>query len=105
MVAATNNHGFGRAVAAWNVIELKGWQSLTPDQLASSLEKSIRSNQVVIVMRTRPRTHDDSLQYTLPSIAYLTLASLTNPERVSWLAWIWIITAIVIFFKLKRTDD
>jgi hypothetical protein len=105
MVAATNNHGFGRAVAAWNVIELKGWQSLTPDQLASSLEKSIRSNQVVIVMRTRPRTHDDSLQYTLPSIAYLTLASLTNPERVSWLAWIWIITAIVVFFKLRKTDD
>ena len=102
MVAASNNHGFGRAVAAWNVIELKGWRTMTPDQLASSLEQSIRSNEVGIVMRTRPRTHDASLPFTLPSIAYLTLASLTNPERVSWLAWIWIISTVVVFFKLRR---
>jgi hypothetical protein len=103
LVAATNNHGFGRAVAAWNVIELEGWRSMSPDQLASSLEQSIRSNEVQIIMRTRPRTHDASLVFTLPSIAYLTLASLTNPERVSWLAWIWATSAIVVFFKLRQS--
>lgn len=105
LVAASNNHGYGRAVAAWNAIELKGWHSLTPEQLASSLEQSIRSSDVQIVMRTRPRTHDASLLFTLPSIVYLTLASLTNPERVSWLAWIWTISAVVVFFKPRRPSS
>jgi hypothetical protein len=105
LVAASNNHGFGRTAAAWNIIELEGWQTLTPEQLASSLEQSIRSNEVGIIMRTRPRTHDASLVFTLPSIAYLTLASLTNPERVSWLVWIWVIAAVVAFFKLRRPSS
>lgn len=98
LVAASNNHGFGHAAAAWNVIELKGWQALTPEQLASSIEESIRLNEVGIVMRTRPRTHDASLPFTLPAIAYLTLGSLSNPERVAWLAWIWAITALLTLY-------
>ncbi|HZJ00280.1 MAG TPA: hypothetical protein VFD22_06425 [Gemmatimonadaceae bacterium] len=100
LVAASNNHGFGRAVAAWNLIGIPGWQNLTPEQLAGSIENLLPRIAPRIVMRTRPRTHDASLPLTLPVIAYQTLGSLTFAERVSWLAWIW---GVALLVSLRRS--
>ena len=97
LVAASNNHGFGRAVAAWNLIAIPGWQNLAPEQLGSLIEERIRQHSPTIVMRTRPRTHDASLPFTLPVIAYQTLGSLTFAERISWLLWIWGIAFLLSF--------
>lgn len=99
LVAASNNHGFGRAVAAWNLIAIPGWQNLSPVELGNLLEERLRQSSPAIVMRTRPRTHDASLPFTLPVIAYQTFGSLTWPERVSWLVWIW---AILLIVRLRR---
>ena len=97
LVAASNNHGFGRAAAAWNLIGIPGWQNLAPEQLATLIEERIRQRSPGIVMRTRPRTHDASLPFTLPVIAYQTLGSLTFPERISWLVWIWGLSFLLSF--------
>jgi hypothetical protein len=103
LVAASNNHGFGRAVAAWNLLRIPGWQNLAPDQLAASIEDNLHQTQPVIIMRTRPRTYGASLPATLPVIAYQTLGSVTVPERVSWLFWIWGIALLGSLFRRRRT--
>ena len=102
LVAASNNHGYGRAAAAWNLISIPGWQDLTPDQLATVIENGLRQESPIIVMRTRPRTYGASLPATLPVIVYQTLGSLTLTERVSWLVWIWSITLVVVAIRRRR---
>jgi hypothetical protein len=102
LLAASNNHGFGRAVAAWNLVSMPGWQTLTPDHLGAQLEENFRLTQPEIVMRTRPRTYGASLPLTLPVIAWQTLGSLTMSERVSWIVWIWG-TALMLRFYSAAT--
>jgi len=99
LLAASNNHGFGRAVAAWNLVSMPGWQSLASDDLAAQLEERIRLTQPEIVMRTRPRTYGASLPLTLPDIAWQTLGSLTMAERVSWIVWIWGVAMLLWFYS------
>ena len=98
LVAASNNHGFGRAVAAWNLVSMPGWQDLTPEELANQLEEKLRLSQPGIVVRTRPRAYGVALPFTLPVVAYQTLGSLTMAERVSWIVWIW---GIVLLLRLN----
>jgi hypothetical protein len=101
LVAASNNHGYGRTVAAWNLLTVPGWRSLSPEQLAVSIEQRLRQAAPVVVMRTRPRTHDASVVFTLPVIVAQTFGSMTIAERISWLAWIWGI-ALVLWMLPKR---
>jgi hypothetical protein len=100
LVAASNNHGYGRAVAAWNLVSLPGWRELSPSALAVSIEDQLRRSPPSIVMRTRPRTHDAGVVFTLPAILYQIFGSLTIPERVSWLAWIW--GTVLVLQTLRR---
>lgn len=91
-VAASNNHGYGRAVAAWNLLSIPGWRRLAPDSVGKLIEKTLRARKidaVAVVARTRPRTHDASLPVTLPVLAFQELASLDGSERAAWLIWIW----------------
>lgn len=101
LVAASNNHGYGRAVAAWNLVSLPGWRELSPSDLAVSIQDQLRRSPPSIVMRTRPRTYDALVVFTLPVIIYQTLGSLTIAERVSWLLWIW--GAVLLVRTLQRT--
>ena len=100
LVAASNNHGYGRAVAAWNLVSLPGWQELSPGELARSIEDQLRQSPPSIVMRTRPRTHDAGVVFTLPVILFQTFGSLTIAERVSWLVWIW--GSVLLLRTLRR---
>ncbi len=102
LVAASNNHGFGRAVAAWNLVSLPGWRDLTVDQLAASIEDQIRQTSPQIVLRTRPGTYAASVAFTLPVIIYQTVGSLTLAERVSWLVWIWVIVLISALIRPRQ---
>ena len=104
LVAASNNHGYGRAVAAWNLVSLPGWRELSPSDLAVSIQDQLRRSPPSIVMRTRPRTHDALVVFTLPVILYQTLGSLTTAERVSWLVWIWGAVLLVRTFRRTRVS-
>lgn len=101
LVAASNNHGYGRAVAAWNLVSLPGWQELSPERLAVSIEDQLRRSPPSIMMRTRPRTRDALVVFTLPVIVYQILGSLTVAERLSWLVWMWGI-ALLIASRSRR---
>ncbi|MEP6507758.1 MAG: hypothetical protein ABJC63_05985 [Gemmatimonadales bacterium] len=104
LVSSSNNHGWGRTVAAWNLMTIPGWRSLRPDSLAVLIEQPFRTQQtnaVTIVKRLRPRNHGLSLPFTLPVMLYQTIGSLTFVERGVWLLWIWAIALAQPL--LKRT--
>lgn len=105
LVSSSNNHGWGRTVAAWNLMTIPGWRAVTPDSLAVLIEQPFRARQtnaVTIVKRLRPRTHGVSLPLTLPVMLYQTIGSLTLAERGVWLLWIWAIALVSPLVKRKQ---
>lgn len=105
LVSASNNHGWGRAVAAWSLMTIPGWRDASPDSLAKLIEKPFRDRQtgaVTIVKRLRPRTHGLLLPLTLPIAFYQTLGSLTIAERGVWLVWIWTLALIVPLVRRRK---
>lgn len=108
LVSSSNNHGWGRTVAAWNLMTIPGWRSLPPDSLAVLIEQPFRARQtnaVTIVKRLRPRNHGISLPFTLPVLLYQTVGSLTLAERVVWLLWIWAIALVRPLLKRTRATN
>ena len=105
MVAASNNHGYGRTVAAWNLLTINGWRELPPDSVGRMIEDSLRARSmtsVTIVKRLRPRTHGPAIAFTLPVGIFQTLSTLTTAERVAWIVWTWGIAIIVSATRQKR---
>ncbi|HUQ47478.1 MAG TPA: hypothetical protein VM053_04435 [Gemmatimonadaceae bacterium] len=106
LVSSSNNHGWGRTVAAWNLIRIPGWRSLSPDSVGRLIEEPFRARDttaVTIIKRLRPRTHGTGLPFTFPIAASQTIGSLTMPERGVWLAWIWLTTAVVAMRRRRST--
>jgi hypothetical protein len=106
LVASSNNHGWGRTVAAWNLMTIPGWRTLAPDSLEREIELPFRNrlvSAVTIVKRLRPRTHGISLPLTLPVAAYQTVSSLSIAERGVWLIWLWAAVTIAGLASRKRS--
>jgi hypothetical protein len=107
LVASSNNHGWGRSVAAWNLMAIPGWRNLASDSLEKLIERPFRDRRissVTIVKRLRPRTHGASLPLTLPVAAYQTVSSLSIAERGVWLIWLWAAVTIMGLIKRKRVN-
>lgn len=105
LVAASNNHGYGRTVAAWNLLTIHGWRDMSPDSVGRLIEESLRRrdlNSVTIVKRLRPRTHGPATAVTLPVGVFQTLGSLTPAERIVWFSWIWSIAILVDISGRRR---
>jgi hypothetical protein len=105
LVAGSNNHGYGRAVAAWNLMKVPGWRSMSPDSLAASIESQLRTNResVRIVHRVRPTASAFRVAGTLPIIARQMIGALSFTERISWIFWIAIATALTLLKRRKRS--
>ncbi len=92
IVAGANLHGWGRTVAAWSVMRVPGWQSMSPETLAAAIEATLhleRRDAVAVVERSMPY-HDGSwlgIALTLPWLAWEHMRTLSVRERVSWLLW------------------
>jgi len=102
LVSASNNHGWGRTVAAWNLMTIPGWREASPDSLAKLIERPFRDRQinaVTIVKRLRPRTHGLSLPLTLPIVLFQMLGSLTIAERGVWVIWIWTVALMMLLLR------
>ncbi len=106
MVAASNNHGWGRTVAAWNLLRIPGWRSLSPDSVGRLIESRFEeraTDDVVIIQRRRARTHGAGALLTLPVATYQLVRSLTPMERLAWVAWIWgLAIALNLLFPGRR---
>ena len=104
LVSSSNNHGWGRTVAAWNLMTIPGWRALAPDSVGRLIEELFRKRDpraVTIVKRRRARTHGLTSPLTLPVATYQVVTSLTMPERLVWLVWIWGVTAVVLIARRR----
>lgn len=111
LVAGSNNHGWGRTAAAWNLVRIPGWRLLTPDSLGNRIEDVLRRRDPAnlrVVERVRPwaGTNPGLLVATLPVAAWQILTTLTPTERIVWIAIAWAVgLAIFIANKRLHTDD
>jgi hypothetical protein len=108
LVAASNNHGYGRTVAAWNLMTIPGWRSLSPDSVGRLIERPFRERQldaVAIVKRVRPRTHGAGIVLTLPVAVIQILRTLTRTEQLVWILWIWAFALLVSLTAKTKASD
>lgn len=93
MVSGSNNHGWAGASPAWSVLQIPGWQSMTPPELDTAIRRAIldRGSDAVTVVERRPAGPASSyrLAWTVPLAIWRLFTSVTWPERTSWLLWIW----------------
>jgi hypothetical protein len=98
-VAATNHHGWGRAVVAWNLVRVPGWRALAPDTLGARLEDVLRRGdaaavRVVARRRPAPGLSNVALALTAPALLVQLVRELTGVERAVWIAWVTALAAL-----------
>jgi hypothetical protein len=104
LVAGSNNHGWGRTAIAWNVMHIPGWRGLAPDSLGTLIEMRIRAErQRAVQVITRAAAAGTRMWIIFTPVAAIRtmLATLSAPERLSWLVWTWGITAIVVLVRRR----
>ena len=119
IVAGTDNHGWGRTAAAWNIMRVPGWRALTPAALEDRIESAIRSDgrhAVRVIERTRPIWPTDpgargfsgwlSIASGAPrfvgEFVWQFTATRSWSERVSWLAWLWAGVGFAFWRRTRR---
>jgi hypothetical protein len=107
LVAASNNHGWGSTAVSWSVVTLPGWRAMSPDELDRGIQRAIRNRgdaPVIIVERNVAEPASSTLVHAamLPLVAWHMLTGLSAAERVSWLAWAWLIAGLSIIVRRRR---
>ena len=107
VVAGSNNHGWGRTAVAWSLLRIPGWKGMTPAELGAAIEARIRTERRRAVQVIERRSPDPSgsrfgLAATLPAVAWNLLVTLSGAQRISWIIWMWILTAAVLFPTERR---
>jgi hypothetical protein len=105
LVAGSNNHGWGRTAPGWTLLRIPGWRSMTPDQLATTIELAIREvgRQATRVVERRVAEANGNpllVALTVPAVAWRMATTLTADQRVMWLVWVWGLVAIG--FAMRR---
>ncbi|HUQ20697.1 MAG TPA: hypothetical protein VM099_13865 [Gemmatimonadaceae bacterium] len=104
LVASSNNHGWGRVVPGWTLVNIPGWQSMSPDSLGAQIERELRINPraVRVIERARPSPKTFiGAALTVPAFAAQTFTGLSLAERFVWILWMWVV-AFTIRFRRGR---
>jgi hypothetical protein len=106
LTTGTDNHGWGYTAPAWTLMRPPVWRGLGSDDLALSMERVIREagfRGSRVVERTIPYpTNSVGLAFTVVSVPFTMLRTLSTDERVMWLAWIWAIWGIARWATHRR---
>jgi hypothetical protein len=107
LVAGSNNHGWGRTAPGWTLFRIPAWRSMTPDQLATTIETAIREagRQATRVVERRVAEADGNpllVALTVPAVAWRMATTLSTDQRVMWLVWAWGVVAIGFATRLVR---
>ncbi|HEV2181758.1 MAG TPA: hypothetical protein VGR59_15630 [Gemmatimonadaceae bacterium] len=100
LVAGSDNHGWGRTAVAWSVMRIPGWRALSPDSLGEAIAEHLRVGRrraVEVIARRSPDAGQSGalVVATLPTVGWNILRTMSPLERLSWMAWAWIVTAAV----------
>jgi hypothetical protein len=103
LVSGSNNHGWGRVSPAWTLVKIPNWRAMTPDSLGATIESTLRTpGAVEVIERRRPALSSRvAMSMTAPVVVGQILATLTLPERVVWLLWIWGMTLVVLMIEMR----
>lgn len=94
-VAGSNNHGWGRTAPGWTLLRIPGWRSLTPVALDRAILATLASaasdrGRVIVVERATPVAGGPSIHVaTATPLVLNPFRTLTIPEQVAWIAWVW----------------
>jgi hypothetical protein len=107
LLAASDNHGWGRTAAAWSLFRIPRWRTLPPDSLDRAIRRDIATHRRAagrVVERRRP---DESatplgIASTAPQMLWLMLRTLAWPERASWMVWTWGLWAVGRGLRRRR---
>jgi predicted metal-dependent phosphoesterase TrpH len=108
LVAGSDNHGWGRTAVAWSVLHIPGWRSLSPDSLGNAIVDRIRTarrRSVEVIARRTPDAAGSRvfMVATLPAVAWNILRTMSPLERITWITWAWIATALAVYAADRRT--
>jgi hypothetical protein len=119
IVSGSDNHGWGRTAAAWTVMRVPGWRGLAPPALEQRIEDGIRTGRrraAGVIERTRPvwptapgargfagwvSIATGAPRFLVQFIWQLT-ATRSWPERLSWMAWLWVAVLLVMWRDATR---
>jgi predicted metal-dependent phosphoesterase TrpH len=106
VAAGSDNHGWGWTAAAWSLLNIPGWRAAKSDLLAARIEHTIRSRRrraIQVVERQRPNLSTmPRLALIAPAAIWTMLRAQDWTQRISWLAWIWLASAAVLFRQRQR---
>ena len=107
VIAASDNHGWGRAAPAWSVMRVPGWRTMTPAALDIAIRRTIllegrRSVQVISRRMAAEPVGVAGFATGGVSIAWLMLRTMSAPERISWLTWAWLLC--LAHLRFARTN-
>jgi hypothetical protein len=96
LVAGSNNHGWGRTAPGWTLLRIQGWRGMTPDQLATAIEATIREagRLATRVVERRVAEGEPSalrLALTVPLVTWRMLTTFSVDQRVMWVVWAWLL--------------
>ena len=106
LVAGTNNHGWGKTAPGWTLLRIPGqWRAYSPDSLANVIDDIIRQSGrrgTLVVERTTASASTLALAFTMPTVIWTVMRTLSSAERVAWLAWIWLPILIAWLIRRRR---
>ena len=107
MTAGSDNHGWGSTAPNWTLMLIFGWRGMAPDSLALRIDDVFRKGGFggarAVERRVADGTNGVALALTLFSAPVRMLTTLSNDERISWLIWIWLVTAATWWIRRNRT--
>ena len=95
-LAGSDNHGWGRTAAAWSIVQVPGWRSMSPDSLAGRIENELRTRRrwgARTIERRTPQVGPrvSELFLVVPAMIYEINATLSPQQRLSWIVWTWLL--------------
>jgi hypothetical protein len=92
-VAGSNNHGWGRTAASWNILRIPGWRDMPPSVLDREIRRTVlapRGGSIQLVLRRSvPPATGPALALTALLIPANMFRTMQRGDRVSWLLWTW----------------
>lgn len=108
LVAGSDNHGWGQTAVAWSVLHIAGWRALSPDSLGTAIVSRIRTarrHAVEVIARRSPDPAGSRVLVvaTLPAVAWNILLTMSPLERLTWITWSWVLTALTVYAAERRS--
>jgi hypothetical protein len=107
LISASDNHGWGRTAPAWSILRIPGWRALSPAALDIAIRRTIadqrrRSVEVIARRTAREPASGAGLAAGGVAVALVMLRTMNLPDRVSWIAWSWMLC--LMHLRLARAN-